>query len=248
MPLINYWEQFLVSMNKNLKKFIGVGLVRAGGEFEVARDTVIRKFSCTVVIDGGANSGQWALNLRRSFPDIAICSFEPLRKPFDQLAINSRKDNNWQIRNFGLGESEEVVLMHVASNEAMSSSSKRPTSHLTEFNMVSFAASESTKVVRLDSITELSSELIYLKLDVQGSEWEAILGSTGLLESVMAIEVETSFSSMYEGDLTHYELIPKIIELGYTPFSISPPHRHADGRCTYMDVILVRTSPQLNNS
>jgi|LakMenEpi03Aug12_release.lakeMendotaPanAssembly.Ray.scaffolds.fasta_scaffold07200_6 FkbM family methyltransferase len=240
MRLNHLWEGFLVELNRILKKSFGVGLVRAGGEFEVARATVIEKGSCTVVIDGGANSGQWSMRLRKMFPTITIWSFEPLRQPFEQLEINSRHDINWKVRNEGLGESREEVLMHVSSNEGMSSSSKLPTSHLVEFGTVSFALSENTQLVRLDSITELHGQSIYLKLDVQGSEWEAIKGSTSLQESIVAIEVETSFTSMYKGDLTHYEIIPRIIELGFIPFAISPAHRHTDGRCTYMDVILVR--------
>ena len=234
-----FWERFLIALNGNLKRRLGVGFVRAGGEFEVARSTVLNESSCEVVIDGGANSGQWTLRLRKSFPSIVVWSFEPLSGPFKQLEKNSKYDINWVVRNEGLGESEEIVLMHVSSNDAMSSSSKQPTSHLTEFGTVSFNTSEKTRSVRLDSITELQNKLIYLKLDVQGSEWDAIIGSTGLKESIVAIEVETSFTSMYEGDQTHYEIIPKIIDLGFIPFSISPPHRHADGRCTYMDVILV---------
>ena len=240
MPLIHLWESFLVELNRNLKKYLGVGLVRAGGEFEVARATVIEKAACTVVIDGGANSGQWSMRLRKHFPNNTIWSFEPLSKPFEQLQINSKDDINWKVRNEGLGESNEVVLMHISSNEGMSSSSKLPTSHLVEFGTVSFNENESTQLVRLDSIAELHGQSIYLKLDVQGSEWEAILGSIGLQESIVAMEVETSFTSMYKGDLTHYEIIPRIIELGFIPFSISPAHRHANGRCTYMDVILVR--------
>lgn len=248
MALMQYWESFLVGLNRNLKKCFGVGLVRAGGEFEVARATVIEKGACTVVIDGGANSGQWSMRLRKFYPNITIWSFEPLKKPFEQLLVNSRHDINWKVRNEGLGEFEEVVLMHVSSNEGMSSSSKQPTSHLVEFGTVSFDLNESTRMVRLDSIAELHGESIYFKLDVQGSEWQAILGSSGLQESIVAIEVETSFTSMYEGDLTHYQIIPRIIELGFIPFSISPAHRHADGRCTYMDVILVRPTLLSMNS
>lgn len=247
MSLGNLGERFLLGLNKKLKSYFGFGFYRSGGEFEVARENIIRDSHCNVVVDGGANSGQWSLGLRKYFPDITIFSFEPLSKPFEQLLVNSKSDENWIVRNCGLGDTEDSVQMFIASNGGMSSSSKEPTQHLVEFETVSFDSSESTRVVRLDSIADLQGTLIYLKLDVQGCEWEAILGSTGLLETIVAIEVETSFTSMYKSDLTHYEIIPKIIELGYLPFSVSPPHRRSDGRCTYMDVILVRPSLLLNN-
>ena len=236
------WESFLIELNVVLKASIGVGFIRAGGEFEVARETVITRGKCTLVVDGGANSGQWSKRLRKSFPLLPIYSFEPLSDPYISLVKASEDDSNWTPIKKGLGNSTCQNLMYVSSNESMSSSYKMPTAHLTEFGSVKFLSTELSSVVRLDSFVELLDESIYLKLDVQGSEWDAIEGCQGVLKNIEAIEVETTLSSMYEGDLTHYELIPRIIDLGFMPFAVSPAHRRMDGRCTYMDVILVRPS------
>ena len=119
---------------------------------------------------------------------------------------------------------------------------------MTEFPTVKFGDTQRAQIRRLDADHDLKGQTIYLKLDIQGSEWDAIQGSTGLLNEIAAIEVETTLVSMYDGDLTHYELIPKIIALGFTPFAISPAHKKADGRCTYMDFILVRAELLVRNS
>ena len=231
-----------------MKRFFKIGFVRAGGEFEVARKSIVSNCRCTVIVDGGANSGQWAIQVRKFFPEIKIYSFEPLKESFALLQINSLSDKNWLIKNEGLGKNNEVLSIYVSSNEAMSSSFKKPTNHLTEFPTVKFGDTQRAQIRRLDADHDLKGQTIYLKLDIQGSEWDAIQGSTGLLNEIAAIEVETTLVSMYDGDLTHYELIPKIIALGFTPFAISPAHKKADGRCTYMDVILVRAELLVRNS
>lgn len=231
-----------------MKRIFKVGFVRAGGDFEIARQTVISRGRCSIIVDGGANSGQWSTQVRKHFPNIKIHSFEPLKEPFTLLQINSLGDKNWILKNEGLGKSNESLSMYVASNKGMSSSFKKPTNHLTEFQTVQFGDTQRSQICRLDSDLDLKGQRIYLKLDIQGSEWDAIQGSTGLLNEIFAIEVETTLVSMYEGDLTHYELIPKIISLGFSPYAISPAHKRADGRCTYMDVILVREELLVRNS
>ena len=240
MAINKLWELLLQALNIRMKSWFGVGLVRAGGEFEIARKHIISKCEITVVVDGGANSGQWAKQLRKYVPDAKIISFEPLRVPFAKLLNNSQNDPKWSVHNQGLGSKEQIVTMHVSSNDGMSSSSKKPTNHIVQFQDVKFEKTEDAKFLRLDSKDELIEHQIYLKLDVQGSEWEAIEGSSQLIKNIAAIEVETSLIPMYEGELNHYELIPKIIELGYQPYAVSPPYRDPNGRCTYMDVLLVR--------
>lgn len=242
------WEMLLQRLNHFLKRIFKVGFVRAGGEFEIARKSVISRSRCTIIVDGGANSGQWSTQVRKNFPEIKIYSFEPLKAPFELLQVNSLNDKNWLIKNEGLGKNDEVLSMYVSSNEGMSSSFKKPTNHLTEFQTVKFGDHQRAQIRRLDTDPDLKGQTIYLKLDVQGSEWDAIQGCTGLLNEITAIEVETTLVSMYEGDLTHYELIPKIISLGFTPYAISPAHKKVDGRCTYMDVILVRDELLVRNS
>jgi FkbM family methyltransferase len=242
MMFKNVWENLLQVTNRQMKRFLGVGFVRAGGEFDVARRSAITLGKCTVIVDGGANSGQWSKRARRDFSAIKIISFEPLSEAFRLLDLSSSDDKNWLVRKEGLGSVNGVRTMFVSSNEGMSSSYQKPTNHLMEFKTVTFVRQEAAEIRRLDTYEELYGQSIYLKLDIQGAEWDAIQGCTGLLEDISAIEVETSLESMYEGDQSHYELIPKIIALGYKPYAISPAHKHSDGRCTYMDVILLRES------
>ena len=50
-----------------------------------------------LVLDIGANSGQYAMSLRRFGYKNKIISFEPLNKCYQQLLINSAKDQLWSV-------------------------------------------------------------------------------------------------------------------------------------------------------
>jgi hypothetical protein len=76
-------------------------------------------------------------------------------------------------------------------------------------------------------------------LDVQGSEMDVILGSLTILEKVSVIEIESSFTPLYDGETSHHELVSKIKSLGFTPWFISTPSSDSSGRQFALDTILV---------
>jgi FkbM family methyltransferase len=235
-------ERAINATNSVLERIFGLRVISSKGTFDQARIHLLTSSGIDTVVDGGANEGQWALRTIGQLPnDCKLISFEPNAKSFEILRTKAENYVNWSIHNLGLSEKSGTFPIYISSNNEMSSSFLQPGGHLESFPTVSFPEVGSASVMRLDELNSLStSRGIYLKLDVQGFEKFAYEGCTGILDKVKVIEIETSLGTMYQGDSPHYELIPKLISDGFLPYAFSTPARDKYGRCTYVDVLLVR--------
>ena len=238
-PLI---ERAINTTNSVLEKFFGLRVILAKGTFDQARMHLLKSSEIDVVIDGGANEGQWALRTMGHLPNgCKLISFEPNKKSFEILQTSAEKHVNWSIYNLGLSDVSGTFPIYISSNNEMSSSFLKPGGHLESFPTVSFPEVGSASVMRLDELTGLStSGGIYLKLDVQGYEKFAYAGCLDILDKIKVIEIETSLGTLYQGDSPHYELIPRLISDGFQPYAFSTPARDKYGRCISVDVLLVR--------
>ena len=239
----NILNSLIENVNSILEMALKVRVVRTVGSFNEARRTLLERCGIDAVVDGGANHGQWALRFLRDQPDARMLSFEPTSSAYSLLVHNSSRFPNWQTFNFALGKDEKNGEMLLASNGSQSSSLLEPVEHLKNFPTVSFTDREIVSVRRLDEVDALNdSTKIYLKLDVQGFEWEAIQGAIGLIEKIEVIEIETTLVPQYDGELAHHEIVPKLMDLGYVPFSFGPGARNSIGMQTYVDILLVKAS------
>lgn len=205
-----------------------------------ARLSLFERNRFSLVIDGGANEGQWSLPLVEKFPKLLFHSFEPYSKAFDRLAEASRGHENWMVHNLALGEQAGRSNLQVSTNKGMSSSLLKPSAHITAFPEVEFNGIETVSVVRLDDITELYGPKKYLKLDLQGAENLALKGATNLLREVEAIEIEMTLTPMYEGEKSLSEMLKLLESLGFSVFHLFTPAIEPNGKCNYVDVLLTR--------
>ena len=230
--------EFLVVANRRYGKYIGWQLKRFQSDYATARKFLINREKPTLAVDGGANEGQWAKEFRRQFREIPIVSFEPVSEPFRRATALNLSQHRTE--NLALGSREGLFKIHVASNGAMSSSLAKPTGHLRAFPQVQFQDSEFVQCVRLDSFVEFQKERVWLKLDLQGFEWEALQGAVKLLESTVGIEIETVLSENYEGERLSHEIIQFLHKFGFRPFHIFAPGIDVSGAMNYLDIIFSR--------
>ena len=82
-------------------KFFGYQVSRYNPNVDpqIARQRWFEKHGVSVVFDVGANSGQYALELRKHGFRGNIVSFEPLSSAFAKLKQNASADNKWQTIN-----------------------------------------------------------------------------------------------------------------------------------------------------
>ena len=232
-------------INTSLFRHLGVRLERLERTFEGQRANLVRDLKLDLIIDGGANIGQWASQVRKVNPAVKIWSFEPLEDSRKQLEeVSHRYRNEWEVFPFALGQKNETRHINIASNSQMSSSFFDSTFHSQIHPDITFDSQQKVAVVSLDSLEHQLKEFknIFLKLDVQGFEMSVILGAVKILPRISMIELESSFTPLYEGETAHHELIVKIKEFGFTVWCISTPSSEKSGRQFALDTLLIRSN------
>ncbi len=180
-----------------------------------------------VVVDVGANSGQYATDLRRSEFTGRIVSFEPLSGPFAQLAVGAAADPLWDCRRCALGDFDGSVSMNVAGNTGASSSIlPMLQSHQDVFPHANYVATEDVEMFKLDSIgPEIlrPNDAAFLKIDVQGFEKQVIAGGdTTIRQHCVGMQIELSFAALYEGDMLVEEALALVDSLGFVLAGLAP--------------------------
>jgi FkbM family methyltransferase len=205
------------------------------------RAALIDELGIQLVIDAGANVGQYGGELRMHGYRGPIVSFEPLAAALAQLRVAAASDPLWSVIPLALGEASATVEMNVTSNLASSSLLPLLTAHRTIAPDVTIVAQESVDVRTLDEIELPSSSATLLKLDVQGFEDRVLRGATTTLESVQLIECELSIVAFYGRQLRLRAMLDLFAEAGFELTDLEPGPRGRIGETAFVDALLVRS-------
>jgi FkbM family methyltransferase len=212
---------------------------------DLRRQRLLADAGITVVLDVGANCGQYATGLRRHGYSGRIISFEPLGEPFAELSASASRDPLWRCERVALGADAGTATLHVAANGGASSSFLPMTPLLAEVApYTEYVGDETVEVVRLD---DLRADLVrpddraFLKIDVQGFEHEVLQGGAHALASMRGVELELSLAALYAGQPLMHDLLGTLCGAGFTPFSFEPAFMDVrTGRVLQVDAVLVR--------
>lgn len=87
-----------------------------------ARKRLLDSLGIDVILDVGANAGQFAPSLRDPMGYRgAIVSFKPLPDAFQHLASLAAKDSDWEAKNVALGTADGHLCLNVSKNRVSSS-------------------------------------------------------------------------------------------------------------------------------
>lgn len=197
----------------------GVDVVPYDGRYFVDRKRIeiVDRLGVDLVLDVGANTGQYALGLRREGYDGHIVSFEPLYDAYASLC--SHADRNWNCHRVALGASEGRQVLHRARNSWSSSLRAITRAHVDAAPDAAFVSEEQVAVRTLDSFGY--SGRIYLKIDAQGFEREVLQSAAETLTSVVGIELELSIVQLYEGQALFGELLDWTYDHRFCPVSLT---------------------------
>jgi len=169
----------------------------------------------------GANSGQFATGLRQAGFGGRIVSFEPLSVPFSVLERAAAADARWDCRRCALGDCPGTVSMNVAGNGGKSSSVlPMLKTHEDVLPHAGFIGTEDVTIRRLDSVAPEvlgPDDVAFLKLDVQGFEKQVIAGGqTTVSDRCVGVQIELSFTPLYEGGMLAQQAFDLVHCLGFT--------------------------------
>jgi FkbM family methyltransferase len=211
----------------------GFDVVRYGPDHfaHLRRAKLLRDQRVDVLLDVGADVGQYVRELRETgFTGRAI-SFEPHSSAYAQLERACAVDPAWECRRVALGAEPGSAELHVAGNWGSSSLLTMEQRHLRAAPESAYTTAEAVPVASLDS---LRSELLrpheraWLKADVQGFELEVLRGAADTLDQVFAMELELSLFPLYDGGASIQEVLAYVDDAGFNLLSVENGFR--DGK------------------
>ena len=205
---------------------------------------LLKKYQIELLLDVGANYGQYAKGLLKAGFRGIIESFEPLDQPFQHLEEVNRHYTNWNSRKLALGNSTSVTEINVAGNSASSSLLEMNESHLRAAPESAYIGRQKIQIEKLDNIFHLfypNYQRIFLKIDTQGFEKAVLEGASASLENIIGLQLEMSFVELYNGETTFIELFRLVEDYGFKLCHIEEGLRHqSTGQLLQADAIFYK--------
>lgn len=179
--------------------------------------TALKDASIDVVLDIGANTGQFAKDIHELVPQARIYSFEPLADVCAALKRNCDHLPGFEAFCFALGEKKESGIIERSEFSPSSSLLKMGAVHKKVFPYSAKTFQEHIEIKRLDDIAkniDLAGNLL-VKIDVQGFERAVIRGGLHTIAQAKVLLIETSFVTLYEDQPLFNDIAGLVQTLGF---------------------------------
>ncbi|MEO1056380.1 MAG: FkbM family methyltransferase [Actinomycetota bacterium] len=193
----------------------------------------IERLGVDGLIDVGANAGQYVGWMRDRGYRGPILSLEPQPDAFEACKARWSDDPRWQGVCCAVGAEAGEMTLQVAGNSFSSSLLPMLQSHVDALPESAIVDTRNVPVRRLDEVVGSalgSAKALFLKIDTQGFELPVLQGADGILDRVVAVELELSLVPLYDGQ----ELLPRVwsaVEsMGFEPVWLEPGFADAASR------------------
>ncbi len=221
---------------------MGVDIQRAKFTLAAARKRLFDTNRVDLVLDVGANRGQYTQLLRESGYTGQIISFEPIPKVYEKLTTAFGNDPKWRGRNYALGASTHRASFNVSENTVSSSLLNVTADTVTTLNATRIVETIDVEVLSLqEAVGEILPQYrVHLKLDTQGSELSVIEGSGASLSHIDSIECELSLVEVYRGQPLMFTVMERLYGEGYRAISMTNGFRNQLEEVLQVDALFTR--------
>ena len=205
---------------------VGWDLRRVGNFREPNLADFLQCQEIDLVLDVGANEGQFAMGLRDAGYAGEIVSFEPISFVFAKLAANAARDRHWTARRQALGDRVGLAKIEVTARTVYSS--MKPQAALRRNSQDPDTAVISTETIEVTSLDHIFAEFagrkVFLKMDTQGFEQQILKGAALSLPEVSAVQLELPIVHYYERVWPLSEAISFMERAGFVIAQVRPVH------------------------
>jgi FkbM family methyltransferase len=191
----------------------------AGVAPSVEHGPILAAIDFDLLLDVGANRGQFSLMGRALHPNVPVCAFEPL--PAEAAIYRRLLGNQDRITLCEVALGEHVGLAELNLSARPDSSSLLPIGELQTrfFPNTGGVGKVKVEVKPLDLFPELwsSARRALLKLDVQGFELNVLRGAREALAHCAYVYAECSMVPLYTGQALYPEIEVFLAEHGFVP-------------------------------
>jgi FkbM family methyltransferase len=196
-----------------------------------------------LVVDVGANIGDWSVSVAHLTKAKKIIAFEPIPQVFEKLCRNVTSFPQIHCINSAVGAEIGHVVIHVEQNTALSSVFPISNAGRSYHGLIGKPSCMITvPCITLDTMFAESTEISLLKIDVQGYEESCLRGGANTLRKTRVILIEVMFQPYYNGakDFTDLFRILLSIDDRFRLYSVSAPHCSVDGIPLWADAVFVQ--------
>ncbi len=183
----------------------------------------IRSRKIDVVVDVGANAGQYAGKLREAGYRGWIVSLEPVRETFEVLKSRASGDPHWITLPFALGLEHGEAIINVSEASVFSSLRQQAATAVAFNPEARVVRSEVIQTTRLDQLLPtLPQGRCFLKIDTQGFEQEVLEGGANCLSEFLGIQMELPIKHLYKEVWRFDESLSYMVERGFEISNMIP--------------------------
>lgn len=213
---------------------------------------LLRRLNVNVVIDVGANVGQFASELRQLGYKGRIVSFEPCASAFVELGRHFATDLHWRGHQVALGSQQHWAVLNQTGASTLNSLLKPNKLYQDLFPDANrIQKSTPIEVRRLDEYFEtiiegIENPRVFLKMDTQGYDRNVIRGLGTHVHHVVGLQSEISMNPIYDHMTTDVSILQEYGQLGFELLDLFPVTRHKNlGFILEYDCIMSRAETSL---
>lgn len=207
---------------------------------DLVNDTKKLIGSPKVMLDVGANIGQTVDNWIDQFDNPKIHSFEPVTRLFNELS--SKHKHNAVCNNLGVGSEKATIKIHYGKHDV---------SHSFVHSDEGRGGEEAQVTTLDDYCTDNNIDHVsYLKIDVEGFEYEVIEGAKALLSDakvdLLCVELGVDPDGYY---IFYPDFAKKLLEFGYFTVGFYDQTCNWDGsaKLLFCNVLFARPGLKFQN-
>lgn len=206
---------------------------------------LLRAHDVSLVVDVGANVGQYARALLRHGYRGRIVSYEPVAAAHATLTEAASHHENWSVApRAAVGDKAGEVAINVSAASDMSSILPMSRAALQSFTSDRYVGQESAPMVTLaDELPRLATEhdRVFVKSDTQGYDDRVLDGIGAGIDRVVGVQIELSMAAVYQGQPPYLDMLARLESLGYEPCLVIPGYWSRQfGRMVEFDVVAFR--------
>lgn len=234
-----------------VKRFLrrnGLDLVRySPASHPLARRArLISTYKINVVLDVGANIGQYGSQLRELGYRGRLISFEPLTVAYAELEKVAQVDPAWKTMNVALGNAEGSFVLNISGNSQSSSLCGILKEHEDTAPDSKVIGREMVTVKTLDSLFDTLCSIndqILLKIDTQGFEKHVLEGADRALAYIRTLQIEMSLVPLYRDEILLPQMVEWLARKGFQLVALEPGFSNAStGQLLQVDGLFRRSS------
>jgi FkbM family methyltransferase len=208
--------------NERYKEWVRSLAWRAGYEIRKRERTIagrrvrlLHHLDVDLLVDVGANVGQYALQVQRAGYHRRILSLEPLVEPYRELAAAAAARPNWEARRTAVGARSGTATLNISAGSVFSSTLPTLAAARSASSETRTIGQETAPLVTLDELVDGDGHAVAVKVDVQGSERDVLEGAVRTLERARFVELELSPRPLYQGQMLMDEAISRLESAGF---------------------------------